>query len=1066
VADRIAIDYRNTTVYYETALNAVGATDSLTLRTGLLVPGALDAYVKRFGTPYPVINVLAGTAKTVPDGAAGNIGRFRIYAMDGTLLGTVTDNGASVYADGAAVAANTDVYIVLDCTLGAYTIANTNFDLVTDIDGGAGLRVILSPETVTAAGGETITWYVSSSGSTYYDAEYMYGGGRHAPQIGSAKYPYFSIIAGVAVANACVEVMDSETYGGTVTYGALTIQAALGQTPRIVRVIGPYDERDALTEWNNSTAVYVNPNGNDANPGTWALPYATIAAAWAGAAGAVSVVVGGYGAIAGMIFTENITLNAAQTLEVDHHLRAELRPVGFAVNVTMTAAANLYGFDVLGSSLAVNMNGAAGTVRQCRCQGAGVRCNNGTATVRETEIASAVVGVNAIAGIGSLKVIDCAIHDCVQGISATAALGAATNIAGNEIYECSTDGMAFSSTVAVGAMVLNTIYNCANGMNFSFAGAVNIVPTDCIITDCTNGIWMGNAATTLTINFCNTGNNDTQFGGPGVAFLTNNNQVPLAGDPDPLLVDPANGLLGIRPDSPCYHAGSVAENVGAQRYCVYFNGNTAVIDGIIIDGIGKNHDGISPSTAARTNCVVKWCTIKRHQSMGIDNYGAAATTWTIANCLFDECGTGAMLAHQDNTVEECAFEDCDWAGIYVTNTGQALMHLSIYGGAYGLNLSAAASAALIDSIFSGQSSYAIYSDAWIFPTFCCIDGAVSALVNISDPSNLTTTPLFLDTASDDKDLHLWSLENGYPAQSPCLNAASDGYDMGCYLIDRGVTDESLETYVFPTVVTNLEEEIVGKSESGFETVAGSSSRSAKTHKRRFELSWGTGTAAPDDEFREMMELFSTMIEDDHQGWTAEQCIFALHKRPTELILGEFTGTVDADALTVYDPTAAWIRNAYRGYDVTIEWYESAIGVLNAVAKTLAVAGAAWVVDEWAGYWFPQAIEDACGTLAYRWFRILSNTVNTITYSDPYDLSTGVAANFRFQIVSWHKIASNDAQYMCLEEGELLRDGDYTCYVDRIRTRLAKSGIGVRRQLPYRSDYTHDRIPDNLRLEEI
>ena len=59
MADRIAVDYRNTTVYYETALNAVGATDSVTLRTGLAVPGVYDAYCKRFGTPYPVLDVLA-----------------------------------------------------------------------------------------------------------------------------------------------------------------------------------------------------------------------------------------------------------------------------------------------------------------------------------------------------------------------------------------------------------------------------------------------------------------------------------------------------------------------------------------------------------------------------------------------------------------------------------------------------------------------------------------------------------------------------------------------------------------------------------------------------------------------------------------------------------------------------------------------------------------------------------------------------------------------------------------------------------------------------------------------
>ena len=1068
MADRIAIDFRHTTVYFETALNAVGATTSVTLRTGLLVPGANDAYVKRFGTPYPVIDILAAV-KAVPRGGAGNIGRYRIYAADGLLLGTVIDNGVSAYADGGIDVVNTDIYIVLDCTLGAYTLNDGDvLQMDTDVD-VAGLNAILSGETVTLAGGETITWWLSSSGSTYYDTAYIYGGNRHTPALGSAKYPYFTISAGVAAAVAAgtvVEIMDSETYQEAVQVPGITVQAALGHTPRVIFPIGAHAERDAI-QYNNSTAVYVNPNGIDANPGTFQLPFATIAAAYAAAAGAAAVAIGGVGATAGMIFSENLTFNAANFVVADYGYVPEIRAVGNAVTITMTGAATLQGCVIRGQAIAVDMVGAAGTVQYCSCFGCGIRGNNGTVTVEHTEIASAAQGILAFAGAGNLVVNYCSIHDCIEGIHGGVALGAGTAIFNNDIYECTANGMAFDSTINVAAGIShNTIYDCTFGMWFDFAGAVAVVPVDIIVTDCTTGVQLNNAATTLTINFCAIANNGASAGGPGLGGFTPTNAI--AGDP--LLVDPANGLLGIRADSPCYHAASGGDNAGAERWIVQFIANTCVIDGLIIDGRGANYDGVTTSIATRTNCVIKWCSLLGHHSMGIDNYAVAVSTWTITNCDFRGCGTGIMCAHQDNTINECVFSESIWSGIYLTQTGQAVTHVSVFAGANGLRLSAAASVALIDSIFSGQSEYAIYSDAWIYPTFCNIEGAVSALVNLSDASNLNTSPFFIDTESTVKDLHLWTIAAGYPVDSPCIDAASDGFDMGAYLIDRGVADGSWETYILPNVIMQVSEGIVPKGAKGFEVVTGSHSLAGKTHKRRVDLRWPTDTASKDAEFRQMIELLNTFIEDDHQGWTPEQIIMRLHLKPTELLLARFTGTVDASAQTTFDPAAAWIRNAWRGYDATHEWYESAVGVLDDVAKTLAVAGAPWVVDEWIGYWFPQAVVNACGVvLAFRWFLVLANTVNTITYSDPYDLSVSVAAAFSFAIVSWHKVASNDAQYLCLEDedADLLRDGETPhVYVDILRTRLQRSGVTVRGQLDWRSDYEHDRIPDRLRLEEI
>ncbi len=1090
--NRIAIDFRHTTVYFETSLNAVGATTSITLRDAPAAPGVNDAYMKKYGTAYPITDMLAGSVIDNPqsDGGGANTWQWEFEGYDPTTdlwtnIGVLRDTlGGSVFTDGAVLAAAATMVRIRLVVVAGTTAALVDGDtitMITDLDGGpGGLTVLVPGENINVAFGP-LDLFLSSSGSTYYTSdpddptsEMVYGGFRHTPVIASAKYPYPTFAAAIpAIGGAggtIIEVMDSETYdtGGVIVLGAgYDFHAALGHTPTITSGAGARYSRTPNVEYNNATAIYVHPNGNDADPGTWHQPNRTLAIALFNAIAAGSaIVIGGLGAGIDPLFVVGVAVNNVRVVACAHgiigHITSNFPVIANAAltirNVEATCTSNEAAFDGVGAAI---------ICQDCTGHGGsfGFHSRTGVPTFTRCRADNTFTGIRISGATTNATIDSCDIISCVNnGIETVVALGAGTAISNNVIAHCNRGIWLGGLLGAVGGINHNTISNCVlYGLYLPAFGPYATIPFANIITDCAVGVWADAVPTTITINFCAIANNTADTGGLGV--VTEN--AAIAGDP--LLCDPSANRFGVQPISPCYHANGAGDDVGAVRNLLSANVANQSIDGFIIDGQDSVFHGIYQN-ANRSGWSATWCTFKDFGGVAVDIYGTAATGASLLNLILDACGAGIALPDTGNIVEETIAFATSSIAIWIDNTGNTLDHVSLYGGQYGIYATALGGFTIVNSIFSFQSFLAIFSPTGRVISFCCIDGAVSALVDISAASNVLSSPLFVSTTEELEDFHLWSIAGGFPIDSPCIDAASDGFDLGCYLIDRGITDGTWETYILLGTVLDVAEPIVAKSEKGFEVVTGSHSLAAKTHKRRVNLSWTTDTAADDEQFRHMIELFSTFVEDDHQGWTPEQIILRVHLKPIRLQLARFVGLVDADALTIYNAAAAWDRNAYRGYDATCEWYESVVGVLDDVAKTLAVAGAPWVVDEWAGYWFPQALRDRCNVIiGYRWFLVLSNTVNTITYSDPYDLSVSVAADFPFAIVSWHKIASNDAQYMCLEEEDrdLLRDGETPhVYVDILRTRLQRSGVTIRGGMDYSSDQEQLRIPDRLRLEEI
>jgi hypothetical protein len=1065
MTERLCVDYGHTRVYYETDLNAVGATDSLTLRPAPAAPGANDAYVKKYGTPYPATDV-TGAVKVVPRGAAGNVGTYRIYAAEGggTLLGTVTDSGVSNFGDGGVVAANTDVFIVLTCGVGAYTCNNGDvLQIGTDID--VALNVILSGETVSAAAGNAIIWYVSSSGSTYYESTYRYGGARHTPVLASAKYPYFDPFAAYTACAAgvgtIVEVIDSEFYAnhtGTdfdIGVANFDIHSASGYTPTIKCNVGAATTR-FLWERNNSNAIYVNENGNDADAGTWQAPKLTLNAAWVAAAGARDVVYGGFNAtVNGALYNETLTMNAAHFLLVEEgYLPRITYTVPWVINVT-AANAGVAGWTFVGGY--VQINGAANfQVFDCTFEGG----------------AGSALFVNAV----QLNLVRCDLRNCVQDVTLS---GACTLVATHNFFHASTNGISLGGANSAGNITDNVFYD----LNCGIFGAPGIDYTGTLEHNLFYRNYLGifvQVALTATIDYCifvahesvginTTGasagdwncfwDNTVDFGG----FYVDGGNSRFA---DPRLAAPVSTgeARHLGPTANSAAVVSAVTDIGPRLRIFDVSQNGLNFDGIIFDG-GDTWFNAIHWDSNRTGTTVSWCTFQHFGGMALNVRAVAAGGHTFNNLLFSECGSAINDVQGGNTTTECAAMWIDRIGFYYDQTnGHVITHLSVGSAEYGVYFgSLAAGIQFADSVIGQCTQNSVYSEVYVFLTYVCVESDVSLNVDISDPSNMHRDPLFIWATSD---LHLRTIENGFPFDSPAKDAASDGYDMGAYLMARGLTDEGYRTYGFELDSIAVDEPVTAKGPASFETSDGKGSMAAKAFRRGYKISWD-GSSAMTPTFRAWIEYLASQIPNDDQGVTELQAVLRLSLRPVTYQYGPEAGVVDDNAETITVAGAGLVPNRWRGFDATVRHSHHADGVLDAVNHTLTVGGGPWGTDEWAGYWFRQQVTEACGAIYDHHFKILSNNANVLTFSDPFGLAVTVAAGFVFDIESDHKILSHDEEIFCVEDEDwLLRDGTFDFIIDHFRCRVSQGQIQSSRGGRWSPDETrYPVIPDALIVEE-
>ena len=240
----ILLHYLHAIDYLEEDQNAIGATTSTTLRT-LPTPTGDIAYVRKFGLDYEITDVT-----DIEDPIDANM-TFRVYALDGTLLGSRTGGGA--FVDGSTVATAQGCYMEIEASGGAVVVLAT-ITIDTDVDAG-GKTFVCAAETIQE--GDTLTLYLSDTTSTYYDNNYMYGGARHTSVLNNADLPYFhpdTAIAACASANDDgVEVLDSAIYEmeTTISLADFYIYASIGQTPTLTNGIGARVTREVEHDGND-----------------------------------------------------------------------------------------------------------------------------------------------------------------------------------------------------------------------------------------------------------------------------------------------------------------------------------------------------------------------------------------------------------------------------------------------------------------------------------------------------------------------------------------------------------------------------------------------------------------------------------------------------------------------------------------------------------------------------------------------------------------------------------------------------------------------------------------------
>ena len=317
--EKCLVHYLKQTTYNNDPENQVGTDadhvslfpDASYFRT-VPTPTGDIAYVRKFGVAHTIKDLT-----NLSDPGVANL-TWTVKTSDGvTTYGSRANGGA--YTDGSTTSDLTGIILECSAAGGAATLP-ANMTL-TDADFGA-LTVILPQEIV--ADGATLILYISAGGSSYYDTSYMYGGDRHTPALYSTRYSYFDIATAYGALAASngdgVEILDSQTYDEELTLNQddIVIYSTSGQSPTITRGIGARVTREVSTQYNNSTAIYFNESGDNADAGTWQAPKLTIAGAIAARA-AEDVVYGGTGAsgTAEFTLTVAITINAF-TIEPDY----------------------------------------------------------------------------------------------------------------------------------------------------------------------------------------------------------------------------------------------------------------------------------------------------------------------------------------------------------------------------------------------------------------------------------------------------------------------------------------------------------------------------------------------------------------------------------------------------------------------------------------------------------------------------------------------------------------------------------------------------------------------------
>lgn len=1043
--EAILINYKRTITYENEPVNVIGATTDITLRTIETYDNTDAKHVRKFGTDYLITDVT-----DIEDPIDVNM-TFKVYALDGTLLGSRTGGGA--FVDGSTVSQAQGCYLEIEASGGAVTIL-ASITIDTDVDTG-GLAFTCPAESV--ADGDTLRLYLSDTSSTYYDADYKYGGARHTPT-GVSRLPYFDPNSAYAVLGGAfdkVVVLDSATYDYEFTFSTATsyVFAALGQTPTLTSGIGARTSQEVTTQYNNLTAVYFNENGNDVNAGTWQEPKESVSQATAvGFNANKAAVYGGSGASANVIINFTSSLGIAIGVAGDYIIESD-----YGYNLTFRATASIssiinmgtsneglssYGIIYDGNNLATNGLQITGKSRTMIEQDNTFKnltnaITSGHITTETLTIDKCLFdNINGSCIAYTISGTNCTINIRKNifknfrdyGYSMTGGAVASTvEISNNIIYNSTGPapvGVNIGGAIINGNIINNTIDNIDTGIKYNVttnnATTEKNILTNCVTEGITSNVLHNidyNSFYGNTSNYTLTGGSSTNETTTDLLYIDeNNNKYGLGG-----LIDDIGGSL-----SPAYKSDGSENDRGANLRTVLIGANDVYINGFIIDGQDQYNNGIGTTGASDyTGMLIYWNDLINYNGAALDIYSGADTDGEIKNNDINNNGWGIALIYGGNIVEENLIYRNIHFGIYANYTAQSLDHNDIFLNRWGVYLGANISGIIFkNSISHFNTLYEIYSEVLLTIDYCCIT-EVGALNNITlDEHSFTDNPLFVNTNDGEEDFNIKTIELGYSVDSPCKDSADDDTDIGALQINRDIESDAWKKHELNYNPRNIDFRHEGKGIIKFEDGTGSLDLFMKDDKRIYVFKYAKRQYM-DETDRKKLEYFNTLVQGRVNSLTKDDTKLRLAFKPTDKLLTGTSATVDATARTLEDTSLSLVENEFKGFWMTVQFETGSGMVINPTTKKGLVSGAGWTTNEHQGRFFFHN--------GY-YYRILSNDSDEVVFSDPND--TLISETVNYSIEKYFRITSNTEDIFCLADPDSeLISGTYDYYINFIEVKV-------------------------------
>lgn len=188
------------------------------------------------------------------------------------------------------------------------------------------------------------------------------------------------------------------------------------------------------------------------------------------------------------------------------------------------------------------------------------------------------------------------------------------------------------------------------------------------------------------------------------------------------------------------------------------------------------------------NLVMKWCTIYGFEYDGESIVVSGTGTFDIENCkIYDNENIFTATNNTFTFKYNLIYNNNSNTAVKVTGAGAAVSmdHCTFYGNYKAIELISNAGTEIVkNSIFRSNINGGVDSDSAISITYSC-NTDTNVLATLGSGC-LSQNPQFVNLGlidPDDIDFNLKSAVLGYSIQSPCIQAAELGEDMGCYDVD-------------------------------------------------------------------------------------------------------------------------------------------------------------------------------------------------------------------------------------------------------------------------------------------